>query len=164
MLSVGYALQTDQTEKFRLCIWSDWALLSHRDLLKQTDKQTNETRPPTWLREESKLELHVLWGVWQGKFLGGGWALVIHSRYSCNNELTNSELKFSCRRVLLHDRALTISVFTYSLSRAVKINVGKFSRGIIAMQNSIVIYITWHICAQGNKYIMLTKWKTSFWL
>lgn len=88
---------------------------------------------------------------------------MIHSRYSCNNKLTKGELKFSCRRVL-HDRALTISVFTYSLSRVVKINVGKFSRGIIAMQNSIVIYITWHICAEGNKYIMLTRRKTSFWL
>ena len=89
---------------------------------------------------------------------------MIHSRYSCNNELTNSELKFSCGCGLLDDRALTISVFTYSLSRAVKINVGKISRGIIAMQNSIVIYITWHICAQGNEYIMLTRFKTIFWL
>lgn len=31
------------------------------------------------------------------------------------------------------------------------------------MQNSIVIYITLQICAQGYKYIMLTRWKTSFW-
>lgn len=47
--------------------------------------------------------------------------------------------------------ALIISEFTYSLRRVVKINAGEVSRGTIAMQNSIVIYITLQICAQGYK-------------